>query len=523
MKNKIQIALGALVIGMMWSSIASAALLGSTDNTTNLTPLPGTNLVSAVAQGCVMPKLSATRHAFYIDPVHGHITNSGSQTSPWDTLSHVVAMNYLSAKVKPGDAVYLLTGNHGVVQISNLINSDFVTIEAAPGQTPVIDYLQLHGVQKLIFHGIKFQSLKTAAASWQPLIGIYGGGAFSSAISKDIIIDGNLISSADNISGWTQADWSNLPRGGLGADGRSLGHSTTGLTCLTVTNNTFQNISGGVALRSDQTLFSGNTINYFTNDALDFAANDLVISNNKITNFVNNCTYTDPVLAAKYCIHVDAMQGQMSAGPGYSTGTQFYKNINITNNFIAVQTDLNLKFPQPSVQGIDTFISDWTNLTITNNTVIVSDTAGIALDSVHNATVTNNTVLPSTPGEVKAPMIYITLISKPGQVYQGLPSDHVTVSKNITWALSAMSPQIVNSVSENNMVGNYMFWFRANGSLTGSAVPGTKDIYNNEVIPNLLQNFARFDNVNKVYNLNLVANSLLKGSGTTIPVVISAR
>ncbi len=44
-----------------------------------------------VAQGCDLPKGPGGGHKFYIDPVHGSMSNDGSEQHPWRTLAEVLA------------------------------------------------------------------------------------------------------------------------------------------------------------------------------------------------------------------------------------------------------------------------------------------------------------------------------------------------------------------------------------------------------------------------------------------------
>jgi hypothetical protein len=174
-----------------------------------------------VYSGCAVP--SATpRHVWYIDPVHGKTPaagGNGSQASPWNSLSGVVSAGWsanvtvpgysrplLSSvpynhafngqccvavadqlgnpPVAPGDALMLMSGNYGDISIGNFnqptTNSDFVTVEAAPGQTPVFSTLLLNRTNKWVFDAIKVQSLMGANGNTQALVGLTDQGPLSS-------------------------------------------------------------------------------------------------------------------------------------------------------------------------------------------------------------------------------------------------------------------------------------------------------------------------------------------------------
>ena len=55
-----------------------------------------------------------------------------------------------------------MSGNYGDIGLGNymlsIVNSDWITIEAAPGQTPVFSTLYIRSTNKWMFKGVKVQS-----------------------------------------------------------------------------------------------------------------------------------------------------------------------------------------------------------------------------------------------------------------------------------------------------------------------------------------------------------------------------
>ncbi len=45
--------------------------------------------------------------------------------------------------VKLGDCIYLLNDNHGEVVIKSYMNSNFITVQAYPGHTPILTNLSM--------------------------------------------------------------------------------------------------------------------------------------------------------------------------------------------------------------------------------------------------------------------------------------------------------------------------------------------------------------------------------------------
>ncbi|RBP17194.1 parallel beta helix pectate lyase-like protein [Roseiarcus fermentans] len=353
-----------------------------------------------VYPGCAEPP-ATPRHVWRIDPVHGRPDGDGSAAHPWNSLQAVVSAApgespLLStapywhaapdgwtwapnpdAPVKPGDALMLMSGDYGDISVNvsgrAIENPDFVTVEAAPGETPVFRSLSVGAANKWRFKGVKVQS---PAKGYEPLVRVGGQGA--ALPSADVILDGLDISSADSVEDWTQADWLARARwAGLSVTGSPEG----GSSCTSISNTTIHNVRFGVILAGDKTLFTNNRLNYLGDDFLDYAANDLIISRNTLT---NSLTLGDGN-------HQDFMQGQIGVlAPG--TKTNHFHNIVIDRNLAIRQTDPNLKFPG-EIQGIDAFNVDWHNLTVSNNIVITSACHGISYASVHGGLIVNNTLL----------------------------------------------------------------------------------------------------------------------------------
>ena len=131
--------------------------------------------------GCAEPPASAGGHSFYVDPEKGDKANDGSAARPWRTLAEVLdPANHLIATrsylhyaagdrtltainpdgpIKPGDTIYLMSGDHGSPVLRGYFNDAFITVEAAPGQKPVVGPLKISAASHWIFRGLKFQGV----------------------------------------------------------------------------------------------------------------------------------------------------------------------------------------------------------------------------------------------------------------------------------------------------------------------------------------------------------------------------
>lgn len=174
-----------------------------------------------VYPSCAVPPSSPAGHIWTFDAVNGSDQGDGSQARPWKTLqaltSPIVDLSPLlsnfpfrrapdgtialnpDAPIKPGDTIRLMTGAYGALTIAApahaLPNSEFITLEAAPGQTPLLQTLTFQGATKWYVRNIKLRAL---ADGWSPLVRISGS---ADARSADIVLDHLSMSSQDDVTG----------------------------------------------------------------------------------------------------------------------------------------------------------------------------------------------------------------------------------------------------------------------------------------------------------------------------------
>jgi hypothetical protein len=406
-----------------------------------------------VYPGCAQP--GPTGKVWWVDPINGKTLTDGgdgSQAHPWNSLNAVLSSQWgttgfslpgyarplLSSipyvhivdgkrvlvadetgdpPVRPGDTIRLMNGEYGDIGIgiynTQIPNSDFVTVEAAPGQTPVFATLYIRSTNKWVFKGIKVQSLWGTNNNKLPLVTVTDQGA--ALPTSDIILDSMQVSSADSTDGWTQPEWLARVRVvGISAKGHDHGADTT---CVSVTNSHISKVIFGSEVMANNMLFSGNEIDRFGDDGIDYVASNILIAKN----------YIHDDLDLGNGAHMDGMQGY----PGESS------NVAIESNRVIRQTDPKLPFPT-YLQGIDAFDGDWTNLTVTNNVVVTSACWGIFYGSVHGGKVINNTVvadgLMPMPGNCKP------LVAVGDKTHQGQSSNDVIVRNNISNGFTIYNP-----------------------------------------------------------------------------------
>ena len=301
------------------------------------------------------------------------------------------------------------------------------------------------------------------------------------------------ISSQDDIYGWTQAQWVANGRNGFDTQSGAVAADTN---CISMTASHISNVRFGVGLGSVRTIFSGNEIDHFGDDAIDYAASDLTITKNYIHDAINVGDGSHP----------DAMQGQIGVlAPGVTVNTYGY--ILIDSNTIIRQVDPNLPFPN-YLQGIDAFDSEWEYLAVTNNIVITSACWGIAFASVEGGLIANNTVL----ADGLLPENCFPAVSISSQTHQGPPSSGVAVSNNLATVI-AWDNRCVNVEGDHNVALGQLAWY-VNGAAVWYYEPGT---YWNENIVATGGNAAEFQDFNPLghtYDVELLPTAKAIGNGT---------
>ncbi len=485
-----------------------------------------------VYTGCATPA-PTPKHVWYFDPVHGKTQQAGgngSQAAPWNNLQALVqaepGYSYplltsapywqvpvagqpgvtktgpKAGPIAPGDEILLMSGNYGDVWLSisnaEIANSDFVTIAAAPAQTPVLTSLFVAATNKWVFNGLKVQSLQAAARSGNALVEVKDGGAAHP--TSDIVLENMIVSSQDNVATWTQADWTAHARNGFYALSTAGGPYTK---CVSFTGSHITHVRYAAALMANQLIFSNNQIDHFGDDAVDYGASNIAITKNNIH---DNLDIGDGN-------HEDAMQGALGV-LARGAVLNYFKNILIDSNLIVRQTDRALSFPT-GLQGIDAFDSDWTNVTVTNNVVITSACWGIAFWSIHNSLIANNTVVGD--GLIATPGCTAT-ISIGDKTHEGPSSSNSAVRNNLASRLIIynLDPGVEadHNVVMLGSVEPVIAWY-ANGAVQYLGDPGTYG--NGNVIDSggTQSEFVNFNPASLSYSLLLKRGARAIGAGIT--------
>ncbi len=451
------------------------------------------------------------------------MSGDGSAAHPWRTLAEVERAGLFAtrpsfwdaaigrmvtpnpdAPIHAGDTVYLLNGDHGALSIKGAsgktlvgyANSDFITIEAAPGQTPVVRGLEIKGGAKWVFRGLTFESINDTG-KFATFPGQVPDRALVELLGphENIILDNNNFLSAPDVSKWSIMDWRRL---------RMTGIQDVDGTCIAITNNKLRNIGFGIRTqKSEFVLLSGNTIDYFSDDGIDYGSSHALIENNRITNSIEDGDG----------FHRDAMQGQP-----YNEDT-VVEDVVIRNNTVIRLLDPNLPWPG-YLQGIDAFDGIYKSVVVTGNVVVTDAWQGISYYGVHGLLIKNNVllgdsgkVLPCPGGEIGVctvdkviydhkPLPSIVIHASKAKA----PSTDVVIEGNITPGIG-VDVTAEGLVVRNNLCvptgDKCVMGYPVNGAMTWARKPGKVGDHN--VIPDFgaAGLFAAYDPVKLKYDFRL--------------------
>lgn len=330
------------------------------------------------------PVPSPPKKTFFVDPVRGAKTGDGSAAKPWRTLQEVWesklinGMDLATGVVHAGDRIYLMSGNHGTLNFTpyagskKVANTDFITIEAAPGHLPVIQTIKFIRCSKWVLRGVTVETPDVFTT--RPVL------VFAEN-STNIIIDSNTVQSEPDAVGWSPEDWPN----------RSAEHGIKFNVVMdsTISNNVVKNVHNGINIRGNSLLVTGNVIDYFANDGIQFMSSNTIIQHNLVTNHYG--LWDDGM-------HHDGMQGWNAAGETFTT------NVTIDSNMVLASTGDYPTIPvvptgdgDDYMQGISVFDGTWNQVTVTNNVVAAAAYHGLSFYGITDSVIANNTVTSQCP------------------------------------------------------------------------------------------------------------------------------
>lgn len=367
---------------------------------------------------------SGVRTQHYVDPnVAG--PGDGSSANPWSSLQEVLdhsvesrtweSLPYAEGKqlvpvnagapVKPGDTIWLRSGDYGALALQSLYNAAPVTIAAAAGNTPRFSNVLVRSSQNWILRGF---TVSPAYAS------TYGTGTIVTVENhswrgpaRDIDIEGFQIFSVPDEGVWTTAaDW----------DTKAANAFIASSDRVTIRDCRIRNINFGISLTGKGSRAERNIVDGFCGDGLRGLGDDEVFEYNLVKNRreVNDN-------------HPDGFQS-WSVGPG-GVGTGVVKNIRLRGNTFIGYESPSIPFAG-TLQGIGCFDGTYEGWVVENNVVITDHWHGISFYGARNVRIVNNTVLDLNSVSPGPPWIMVTSHKN------GTPSNRCVVRNNLTTALN---------------------------------------------------------------------------------------
>ena len=381
---------------------------------------------------------------FYLDPDEGSMANDGSLTHPWTTVQEVLDSNLIEtyapfeypylegdslilinegAPVKSGDTLICRNGYYGELHVLRRFNTDYITITAASGHTPVFRNIRFSGARYWRVQNLTVTPESAPEYERNTLVFIEWHGY--SGPSTYITVENCYLYSVENTTYWSAAHWDNLSCTAISCQGKHV----------IIRNNYCKNVNFGISSSHDSCLVEYNTIENFAGDGL----RGLGDYNTFQYNIVKNSYDVNGN-------HDDGFQS-WSVGEGGEVGTDTVWGMVLRGNTIINYEDPNQRH-RGTLQGIgcfDGFYADWI---VENNVVIVDHWHGITLSGAVNCRIINNTVADrDTTGPDMSPWIRV------GNHKNGSESVGCIVRNNIYYrTLSVDTPQ---TVDHNLRVRNY--------------------------------------------------------------------
>ncbi|MFW6146589.1 MAG: choice-of-anchor Q domain-containing protein [Planctomycetota bacterium] len=328
--------------------------------------------------------LPAAAATWYADPVNGSPAGDGSAANPWPSLEWIVDNNKIEsmkpsaypyvegdpfevrnagAPVQPGDTLLLRSGDQGDVWIVGYFNTDWITLKADEGHTPILRHLIIRGGCKWRIDGVTISKEPYATPNTETLM-YFNSHGWHGPVSDCIIENSHLYSVADS-SAWSAADWLAMAPGtGISASGDRI----------TVRNCTLENVQLGINANGDDCVVEYNTITGIAHDGLRSGADRILWQYNHLSDFVDVDGNHDDII-------------------------QLYRGGDVPHVGVVIRGNTfdGRKIPgrphTTSPQGIGCFDGPHVDCIVENNVVLTAHYHGISLYGARGCTIINNTVL----------------------------------------------------------------------------------------------------------------------------------
>jgi hypothetical protein len=363
-------------------------------------------------------ELSGT--TFYLDPVHGSLDNPGTRAEPLPGLQDVLEHDLIQrteavthpyedgtelvlvnpeAPIRPGDALVLLSGDHGHARLVESHNARFIEIRAAAGERALLSGLELVGVERYRIRGLVLQGL--SGGGTRSLLHLESHGWRGPC--RSIVVEDCEIASLEDAAGWAAADWDTLSATGILADGEYLSLRRCRL----------RNVNHGILVSGSHAIVERNEVENFCGDGLRGIGNDMIFQYNT----VRNC----------YDVNENHDDGFQSFSVN---GQPPRERIVLRGNVIIGYTDPDQPY-RGTLQGIGCFDGMYVDWVVENNIVATDHWHGITFLGAQDCRIVNNTVVDLNQEDPGPPWIHI------GPHKDGRPSSGCVIRNNIAASILA--------------------------------------------------------------------------------------
>ena len=390
---------------------------------------------------------------YYVDPLNGSMTNSGSVSSPWSTLESVFAANKTFVA---GDNIYLRRGYHGGAIIKGN-NSSMVTISAEAGHAPIFKWIQFQNARFWTIQDIFINPQVATADGVAQLI-------LLDKSSTDNLVKNCFACSTQDPYGWRADEQGWLNNQKLGMHVKSGGRNH-------IDGVFFLNVGNGIFVNTTYNLIENTVIENYTRDGWATNGDYTTYQYNMILNAIMTDHTLDGNLSPTPRFHRDMVQSYSGGG---KTGVVFRGNIFVS------QADLSLPaagygptttgYMAPIMPAFAGWDGPFQDRVYENNVVFTDITAAIWLNNATNCTIVNNTLarVTSTSGSA-FPLIRIIGTSSNNRVYNNIADGYDCASSTLAGG-NTLSPSNI-TVKRTSYASTYLSEAqpRADVHLTASA------------------------------------------------------
>lgn len=360
---------------------------------------------------------------------------NGTAATPFQSVESALA-----AAPPPGAVIQLAAGFYGDFVLRQAQN---LTISGRDGAQPAV-------FSSVIIEDSAGISLKAVTVDWSSRTGpaTEGKSPAGSGVavridrSRDILVEGLTVRSAEDGTGWTAEEWLANAANGISATGQNL----------TIRNNRLFFVRHGVALYGANGVVEGNTVAHFSGDGLRAIGDFNLVQDN----FVHSCYRVD-------ANHDDGFQS-WSLGPDGRAGTGVSKGTILRRNRIFSYLEPGHPL-QCRLQGIGMFDGIYEDWVIENNLVVVDHWHGITVMGAQGVIIRNNTVFDPEENRVGPAGVRI-LPHKDGRLPQrSAVSNNLLPGKARQWPKGFPASGQGVDYSGNMFYGNPRNVFRDPGNL----------------------------------------------------------